>query len=554
MKQVYLSIMELALNAYSDEHIRTYFQSVQRDGLKEHGFPRLTANMGILIAHGKRTELFPLFLQMMDLCCDQIPKAPAGNVGNDFSVKEILFAIREVEKARLVSEERIGMWKGQLAEFDPYKGYNEIAPAPDVRVANWAAYNLASEFMRQHEGLCDGEDFLNLQIPSQLLSFDENGMYRDPHEPMLYDLASRCQLAVLLHFDYQGKFRAEIDENLKKGGLLTLKMQSVLGQIPFGGRSNQFLFNEAYLASVFEFEATRYARLGDLELAGQFKRAAHLAAEAILPWLQPGREKHMKNRYPKDSTYGCEGYGYFNKYMISLASFIYLAYLFADDSVEEGICPAEAGGFIAKTSDDFHKVFCNQAGYFLEFDWAADGRYDGSGLGRIHKAGAPAAICLSVPFTKRPMYNVDGENPGQLSLCCGLKGENGWEIAAEHPMGLTQEQLTEKEANVVFDCALPSGHVLQECSVSGDGVELRAVGKGDVCIMLPLFAFDGREETEITVSGQNVTVRYEGWSCRYTTDGTLVNTGDIYYNRSGRYLAYRAEGRDTVSVRIQIEK
>ena len=59
MKENYLSMMEMSLSAYSDAHIRDYFKRVKREGLTEHGFPRLAAVIGILIAHGKRCDLLP---------------------------------------------------------------------------------------------------------------------------------------------------------------------------------------------------------------------------------------------------------------------------------------------------------------------------------------------------------------------------------------------------------------------------------------------------------------------------------------------------------------
>ena len=87
MKTIYLDIMEKALSAYTEERIREYIEKVKRDGLTEHGFPRLTSNIGILIANGRREDLMPLFLEMMTFCCSTIPKVKAAN---DFSVREII--------------------------------------------------------------------------------------------------------------------------------------------------------------------------------------------------------------------------------------------------------------------------------------------------------------------------------------------------------------------------------------------------------------------------------------------------------------------------------
>ena len=89
-----MNIMDRVVSAYTAEHIHRYTDSVMKDGLSEHGFPRLTVNLGILIAHGKKAKFTEDFLKMMDLCCREIPTALGRNgsrVGNEFSVKEIVF-------------------------------------------------------------------------------------------------------------------------------------------------------------------------------------------------------------------------------------------------------------------------------------------------------------------------------------------------------------------------------------------------------------------------------------------------------------------------------
>ncbi len=101
MKERYIILMEKALSAYTDEHILRYFNDVKTNGLTEHGFPRLTANIGILIAHGKRRDLLPLFMEMMEVCCDMFLR-PYVQAGNEFSVREIVCCIKELEDAEAV--------------------------------------------------------------------------------------------------------------------------------------------------------------------------------------------------------------------------------------------------------------------------------------------------------------------------------------------------------------------------------------------------------------------------------------------------------------------
>ena len=115
MKDRYLRIMESSLSAYPDPHIRRYLDEVKQNGLTEHGFPRLTANIGILMSHFFRTDLAPLFREMMDLCCAEIPRVKAAN---DFSVREIVCCLYELEVAGLFSAD-IPRWRSQLASIVP---------------------------------------------------------------------------------------------------------------------------------------------------------------------------------------------------------------------------------------------------------------------------------------------------------------------------------------------------------------------------------------------------------------------------------------------------
>ena len=152
MREQYLALMDRTFDAYGEDGIRRFFERVRETGLREHGFPRVSANLAILIAHGYRTPLFSLMVEMMDFCCREIPHA--SRAGNDFSVKEIVFALLEFERAKLLPRAQTEAWRQSLAGIDPYACYQVIAPAPDKRVGNWAAFNAAGEWMRQYAGLC----------------------------------------------------------------------------------------------------------------------------------------------------------------------------------------------------------------------------------------------------------------------------------------------------------------------------------------------------------------------------------------------------------------
>ncbi len=532
MKELYLNIMEKALSAYTDERIRDYIDEVKRDGLKEHGFPRLGANIGILLAYGRRPELLDVFVEIMDICCEQMPQKKAAN---DFSIREVCCCLMLLENKGIVAPERIAKWKAQLCDFDPWKRYSQVAKSPDTPIENWACFAAVSDFVRGVWCGVDTAEFVDWEVSSQLLNLDEIGMYKDPHNPMTYDMVPRALLAFLLRFGYQGKHKPAIEKMLDSTLDLTLKMQSVTGEMPFGGRSNQFLLCETWLISYFELEALRMRDKGDMTRAGQCKAAAALAAQNVWSYLQLDPIHHIKNRYDLSTRIGCEKYGYFNKYMITVASNLYMGALFADESIAPTVAPAECGGYVARTGPDFHKTFLDAGGYFLEFDTDADFGYDANGLGRVHKKGCPGPVCLSVPFPKTPSsYQLEGENPGPMAL--GLVG------AAEQPYTLREYTEAPDRVTAVFDCASGS----ERYEVSEDGVEITYSRRG---FTLPVFEFDGANDTAIAVKDNEITVGYQNAVCIYRFNGAL---GDFqhYYNRNGRYWVYTVDG-DRLHIEIK---
>ncbi|MBE5732812.1 MAG: hypothetical protein E7353_07270 [Clostridiales bacterium] len=555
MNTQYLSLMEKTLSAYTDEHILQYFNKVKSEGLTEHGFPRLTANIGILISYGRRLDLLPIFIEMMEFCCKSIPNKKAAN---DFSVREIVCCIMELEKNNAVKSECTEKWKGYLKTIDPQKTYTVYAKNPTDPVKNWALFSAVSEFFRQKLVHCDSSQFIDVQIESQLKWLDENGMYMDAdgdvHHPMVYDLVARGLFSLLLHSGYKGRHYQTIDAVLKKAGLLSLKMQSVNGELAFGGRSNQCLHNEAWLSAIFEFEAQRYEKDGDDCFAKKFKARAKLALSNLESWLNKTPISHVKNRFPIDSFFGCENYAYFDKYMITASSFLYVASLFCNDNILPGEYNEKPSIWI--TSEHFHKTFVKTKEYFLEFDTNADICYDACGLGRVHKRGAESAICLSVPFpsSNNSNYNL-GKNKEQtaFSICPAIKKQDCWFLGAEDRVkySLSLAKTDENCARVGFVCNFESEVVEFDCMVNDECVMLQAKGHGDVGIALPVFDFDGETHSQISAQDNKVCVKYGDWVCEYSAD-VICSMNMEVANRNGIYKCYMATGNKNVIVKIRI--
>ena len=557
MKEKYLDLIGIAVSAYSDEHIARYTDEVRKNGVTEHGYPRLCANIGFLLAHGRCPGRKEMFAGMMELCCREmlISRDRTRNAGNDFSVKELVFCLEEIEKSGIYESCTTDHWREILSEIDPYRVYSCIAEKPPKRIGNWAAFSAVSEQARKSAGIGDVSGFIENQVLSQLFSFDENGMYRDPHEPMVYDFVTRLQLALCLDCGYDGAGKAELEEFFEKSAVPTLLMQSVCGEIPYGGRSNQFLHNETFYAALCEFYASRYFRAGRQELAGMFRSAARLAVESLERWLCVRPIHHIKNRFPPDSKIGCEGYGYFDKYMVTMGSWACMAYRLADDRIPEVPCPAEKGGYVWQSSEHFHKLFLCAGGYTVQADTAADPHYDSCGIGRIHKAGAPAPLCLSVPFPTEPSYTVGMDNPAPFAISCGVirDGEQHFASRTGTVYTITEQHGDDSHAYTRMRCTLTCGETADlSCRVSADGVILTASAEGRAAVELPVFVTDGERETEITTSETSVAAAYRGWQVIYDTDGVLTDTGVLFGNRNGRYRRFTAEGDSCVTVTVRI--
>lgn len=551
--------MEKALSAYTNEHILGYLKKVKEEGLTEHGFPRLTANIGILIAHGRRKDLLPLFMEMMDVCCDMFLR-PYVKAANEFSVREIVCCINELDGAGLVDPERIDGWKAKISAIVPGACYNVIVEGEDDLITNWAIFGAVSEYARIRLGLGGDPDFVERQLSCQLKWIDENGMYRDNsketvHQPIVYDYVSRGLFSMLIFFGYRGRYYEEIDSCLKRSGLLTLAMQSPTGEIPFGGRSNQMLFNEGVQAALFEFEASRYKVEGNTELAGAFKSAVSRALDAVEGWLDKKPLSHVKNRFPADTKYGCEKYAYFDKYMITVASFLYTAYLLCDDTIPAAKSFDDSPVAFA-TTEYFHKVFLKCGEYMAEIDTAAHQLYDANGLGRVHREGAPTAICMTCPCPAQPQYHVDIE-PMALSMCSAVSEKDGWTLGAngDSEYKLTECGNDENSAFATLLCRFACGRTAKESyTVSENGVEITIEGDEEIGYALPAFFFDGKTKSLIAVSEHLLAVSYEGWICRYITNGCIVDMNKTAANRSGYYSTFLAVGQNKLDLKIEIIK
>ncbi len=569
-RAVYLDLMECAVAAYDDSRLCRYLDEVKSGGLGEHGFGRLAANLGVLIAHDRLTDKKPLLAEIMDEYCRQVPTALAnrgGKVGNDFSVREVVAGVWELERSGAFPKSVTDTWRRQLSSLAVKDTYTYIYPFENKggveRAHNWAVFAAASEQSRLAFGMGGSVAFVDRQLGSQLRFFDENGMYRDPGAPIVYDIVTRLQFAAALHYGYKGAHRAEVERKLLVSAEPTLLMQSVTGEIPYGGRSNQFLHNETAYAALCEWYAAYFNKRGDKVKAQRFRAAARRAVESLAYWTRQKGFGHVKNRYPVKPVgdgsapghYGCERYAYFDKYMVTMGSWAYLAYLFADESVPAADLPDENAPMAFKTSQAFHLVLLKAGGYGVQFDSPADANYDGDGIGRIQCAGFPPALCLSTPFAAEPKFYLDMTNETALAILPGWRDGGEWRYASAGTFMMPKVRVEGDTARAGFDVRREGfAPLLFACSVSSEGVELTVSGAGELALVLPVFTFDGKTHTIRRMEARKLMVAYHDAICVYSTNGEFTDTGKIYANRNGHYTRYEARGWDCLRVHVSFAR
>ena len=561
-KHAYLDLVEAAVGAYAPEHIRAYHERARREGIREHGFPRLVANLGVLVAHGRRAADRDLFRAMMDTCCEQLATAPdrarrsgasAYRVGNDFSVKEIVLCLLAVEKAKVYPAAVTAAWRAGLRRIVPETAYS-CRPKPGASYAsNWAVFGAASEQLRVFAGLGGDAAYVERYVSDQLRFFDVNGMYMDPHEPMVYDAVTRLQFMTALAYGYDGPSRAALEAQLLASAEPTLLMQAATGEIPYGGRSNQFLHGETFYAAVCEWYAAWFARRGDGARAARFRRAARRAVDALGPWLGRADVRHVKNRFPLATRQGCEDYAYFDKYMVTMGSWAWLACLFADESIPAAEEAPET--FVFQTSPAFHRVFLRAGDYGVQLDTACDAAYDANGVGRIQRRGAPSALALSVPFPdgakRRPNYETGFTNATPLAVLPGWRTPDGWAYAYEEPYAVRALETAGDHARAVVEVPRAGrAPLVWTLDLAPTGLVQTLVGAPgeEVALTLPAFAFDGETHASIRPSAHALDVVYGGWTSHAETTGALVDTHRLYGNRNGHARRFEARGASPLRV------
>ena len=520
--------------------------------------PRFVSSGAILLRFGRIPELRDTVYRAMTYCCDRLGTPEARSASPDFWMRELVTAylcLRDQAPADLIER-----WRTGLARVEPEAIYTYTDPSHQRlrEFHNWAVYSSAGESMRAAAGIGAsgrflwGDAFFDTYMEAQAHRFTELGMYRDPADPLTYDITTRLQIAAALAFGYHGRLRDPLEEVLRRGNLTMLQFVSPDGLVPYGGRSSQFNFQEAIVSALCELEARRY-KAANPALAGAFKRQAHLGVRAVRPWLlESAPLRHIKNRFPPETRHGCDAYGQYSVYSLLAASFFGLAALAADDTIAEQPAPAECGGYVRELAPAFHKVIASCQGTYVEVDTQADPHYDATGIGRVLFAGLPPALPLGLPFAAHPSYTLaPGTAPVSAPLALGPEWdrEGAVQRLAAWSEGLTAavKPLEQGTDRVAFEAVYRKDGVavFETCRISRDSVAIACraeTGRGPVRPLrysVPVLVTDGAATTSVVRTERTlaITLGQAGVAVAWSAGLGADLREEQFANRHGVYRA-----------------
>ena len=352
----------------------------------QYSTPCYALSIGLLAKTGylKEKHLIESGIKALDCSVDEMYENICAHHHGEFFIQPIMLALDLYQE--LVSEDQSMKWKKEISTVDPYLLYKDNLKRKKF-CYNHNVVALSGEYLRIKKGICKNLNFFDIHLKHQLQYFSDFGLYIDnkTNPPMAYDEFTRQFIASILVEGYNGECFNAYAKKLRIGAWTSLFMQSPYGEIPTGGRSAQHLWNEAAAAVTYEIYATQYANIGAKAQAGAFKRAAHLSLKSIGRWQrEDGSGFIVKNRFPIEAMHGYESYSAQSQYNLLACWLMCVAYLYADNSIEEYPAPADVGGYVLIMKDVFHKVFANSNGNYIEYELSGDPRYNSTGLIRVH--------------------------------------------------------------------------------------------------------------------------------------------------------------------------
>ncbi len=540
---------------------------------------RFVGALGGLIGAGRCLDLLPHLEAGMRYIARRYVQQARGEterIALEFFSKEFGWAL--IQAREHLSEETWAAAAEAVAATDPDALYvDTLAYHKPEQIFNFNTFSLAGEQLLRRAGLRpDEDDYIERHIEHHLPRFTDLGLYCDPDAAMVYDWVPRVNLSTLLWAGYEGPLAEEIGQLLARGAETQLLLHSPSGLGWFGGRSNQYQFNEMQLAVICEYEAARRAQAEPV-LAGMFRRAARLGLRAVRPWLEMNPPRHIKNRFHPAAAWGFDVYGGYSVYLLLAASLMTFAYHFAgpaEETVAEAPLPAEVRPYAVDLGEKFHRIFCHCRGLSAQIDTAADQHYDATGLGRVIWLGASWQLQLPAPMPREPKYYLprwlkpggealswSGQACRAAAIAVAWQDEQGgpWQRLAEAAgaWDVSWESGDEQTLSVTVTWRLGERELVGrfEFGPGRMNVAWKVPGAARVRAEWPVPLTDGGADQPAVALGENgAVVRAQGWSLIIEGDGEARMLDGVVANRNGlwRLVAFDKDG-DAVGCSARVE-
>ena len=502
----------------------------------QYSTPCYALSVGLLNKTGfiKDAILLKSGIRALDCSIAEMNENRCAHHHGEFFIQPIMLAL-DLYKG-YVSEAQMTVWKEKIAEVDPYLLYKDNLQKKKF-CYNHNVVALAGEYIRMKENIAIDRNFLEIHFEHQKQYMSANGLYIDSktNPPMVYDEFTRQFMTSILVEGYDGACKDFYSRKLLDGAWTSIFMQSPYGEVPTGGRSAQHIWNEAAAAVTYEIYASQYASQGKMKEAGAFKRAAHLSLKSISRWKrEDGSGFIVKNRFPIETMHGYESYSAQSQYNLLACWLMSVAYLYADDSIEELPSPADVGGYIIPMQDVFHKLFANVGGNYIEYELSGDPRYNATGLIRIHLKNSNPQLgptdAIPHKWDNKKKKDLGGEllsvGPAwfdkegvehRLAEYTNISYPNTELYSAYTGTSLPEIKVTIKEQTlqkVSFEVAYIGNfggvsRITQQFTINEKGLIVKDNLQGEVQSMrvyYPMLVDDGEEMTRVTMTNNKVSL------------------------------------------------
>jgi hypothetical protein len=528
--------------------------------------PAYALGAALLVANG-HPELLDSACRAMVHACRTLVEGRAPDNHPDFFTLLLVTADRLLDGLAPLSPQ--AEWRAMLLRLDPVAVYRfQLGKVPNNELHNWSAINLTGEYLRSHNGLGGESGWWQRHLPFHLARFNELGLYRDGElggtsHPLAYDALTRYTLSALLDGGYNEEYAPELRRDLLRGSLSALFIQSPSGEWPGVGRSAHHTWNDAALAAAYEW-AARELKTDEPRLAGACKRGAHLALQAMRPFVRPSGELWItRNRFDPVERHGFEEYSVHACYNLWTAAALTFAFLFAEDSIPEMPLPSEWSTYALDLGHDFHQVVAANNGMYIQIDTGGDPATNPTGLVRVNRAGANPQIGPSEGSVAEPRYSVLGLT-GPLAYAPAWKDRLArWHSLAEYGSdssilslrGLLSSPyygLTEMSFKVIWQGKLDgAARVIARYVLAKDEVRVKYLIEGPIQAVraeLPVFRFDGEIASHVEARPDELNVSYRGSHLRLnllTPGARLVDMQQVFATRTGLLHRWVAEAPAT---------